>query len=341
MHIIFSESFDVSTNKVIDWLISYNQKYFRSNGYGDYSGNFNFGDLHNSLYISNNNSKILIKLSKDSYNNTISEIKSVWFRRPYTGVKDMVYDCDNIIGIIPKPILKKALNNHARIMKKTIFELISQRCKIVIGSFSITELNKFMTLIEAQRSGLCIPNTLVTNVYEDAVKFFTDNKCKIICKPLHEVVSFSIKETNETYTQFTKLIDNVNLIPENFDNTLFQEYVEKDFEIRTFFFKGKTHSMAILGNEYEESIVDFRAGIGKNLRMVPYKLNEVVDTKVNNLMRIIGLNMASIDLIKSSNGKIYFLEINPVGQYDFLSDNCNYHLDYEIAKEITNEKSNN
>lgn len=72
--------------------------------------------------------------------------------------------------------------------------------------------------------------------------------------------------------------------------------------------------------------------------MIPYLLKASEAQKIRNLMADIGLNMGSIDLIKARNGKFYFLEINPVGQYDFVSYHCNYHIHREIAKFLTDEK---
>jgi len=48
----------------------------------------------------------------------------------------------------------------------------------------------------------------------------------------------------------------------------------------------------------------------------------------------VGLNCASIDLIKSTNGKYYFLEINPVGQFGMVDFPCNYGLHKIVAEEL-------
>lgn len=55
-------------------------------------------------------------------------------------------------------------------------------------------------------------------------------------------------------------------------------------------------------------------------------------------MKDVGLNTGPIDLIRGLDDKYYFLEINPVGQYGFISKPCNYDIDYEIFNFLTNEK---
>lgn len=49
-------------------------------------------------------------------------------------------------------------------------------------------------------------------------------------------------------------------------------------------------------------------------------------------MKRIDLITGSIDIIKSTNGKYYFLEVNPVGQYLAPSFLCNYNLPKIIAE---------
>ncbi|MDO9254630.1 MAG: hypothetical protein Q7U54_03885 [Bacteroidales bacterium] len=58
-------------------------------------------------------------------------------------------------------------------------------------------------------------------------------------------------------------------------------------------------------------------------------------------MKKLKLNMGSIDIIKSIEGKYYFLEINPVGQYDFVSFHCNYNIHMEIAKYLSDGNTKN
>ena len=51
-------------------------------------------------------------------------------------------------------------------------------------------------------------------------------------------------------------------------------------------------------------------------------------------MRERGLNFGCIDMIYSQNNRYVFLEVNPVGQYDYVSQNCNYSIHEFIAKQL-------
>jgi glutathione synthase/RimK-type ligase-like ATP-grasp enzyme len=55
-------------------------------------------------------------------------------------------------------------------------------------------------------------------------------------------------------------------------------------------------------------------------------------------MKELQLDTGSIDMIKCTDGKYYFLEVNPVGQYDMISMPCNFHLSEIIASELIEKK---
>ncbi len=46
----------------------------------------------------------------------------------------------------------------------------------------------------------------------------------------------------------------------------------------------------------------------------------------------IGLNCGSIDMIRGTDGKYYFLEVNPNGQFGMVSSPCNLGL-YKLVAE--------
>ena len=70
-----------------------------------------------------------------------------------------------------------------------------------------------------------------------------------------------------------------------------------------------------------------------------FELPEDLNQKLILLMKRLNLMTGSIDMIKSTNGLYYFLEVNPIGQYGEISESLNYGLDEEIANFLI-EKSN-
>ena len=74
-------------------------------------------------------------------------------------------------------------------------------------------------------------------------------------------------------------------------------------------------------------------------RTAPYKLSPILDKKVKTLMDSLGLKTGSLDFVKTQNGRMVFLEVNPWGQYGMVSGPCNYYLDEKIAKYLINIKN--
>jgi glutathione synthase/RimK-type ligase-like ATP-grasp enzyme len=115
--------------------------------------------------------------------------------------------------------------------------------------------------------------------------------------------------------------------------SLFQKYIKKKYEIRSFFLGGNFFSMAVMSQSDQKTMIDFRNyNYEKPNRYVPYKLPKVLEKKLQSLMYELNLKTGSIDLIFTEEGKYIFLEVNPIGQFGMTSYPCNYYLESEIAK---------
>lgn len=124
-------------------------------------------------------------------------------------------------------------------------------------------------------------------------------------------------------------------IPDKFNYSLVQEYIDKKADIRVFYINGQIHATAIISQNDKQTKVDFRNyNKEKPNRIVPFNMPECEKVKLVKLMRIMDYESGSIDYALDKDNNLLFLEINPVGQYGFISEKCNLHLDKVIAKEI-------
>jgi ATP-GRASP peptide maturase of grasp-with-spasm system len=326
--IITSES-DFSTTKVIDWLRAFKQPYIIINEnilvelkyvYLENKSNIKF-----SLCIKN---KVNGKSSILNHKN----IKSVWYRRGnfaihYLPEKLFVSDSNEI-------------NNYFQAFYKEQNKLISQFLSVYISSnfkhvnkLEDNFLNKLDVLRLASECGLEIPYSLITS-YKNKINF----NSKYINKTLTGSVYFKFLNDNRYFSMTETLSnDKKKYIPESFPPSFFQSLIEKEFELRIFFINRTYYSMAIISQNDEQTKVDFRNyNDAKPNRFLPYKLPKEIIMKLNKLMRKININCGSIDIIIGKDGKYYFLEVNPVGQYDMTSGPCNYYLHYKIAEYLTN-----
>jgi len=210
-----------------------------------------------------------------------------------------------------------------------------------LNSFFDARVNKLISLEVAKKFGLKIPATIVTNSVSQIMDFLTEYP-KTIVKPIKmpgyyyyqgdEVISYS-QETN----LFTKeLLDEIRKEHTVFQPTQFQEYIEKEFEIRCFYLKGALYSMAIFSQKNEKTKIDFRNYDEDNPnRAVPFNLPEEVAGKIHKLMDYFDFDSGSIDIIYYM-GDYTFLEVNTGGIFEWLSKNCNYYIEKAICNYLIN-----
>lgn len=294
----------MSTNIVIDWLSYFQVDWFRIND-------------SDECEMSVIDSKTLIK-----FRNTIvdiDEIEVVWYRRGFISVGEFKR------SEIPQ------FNSYLSHNKNVLHEYLQYKLsdKRQINCFNKANVNKLIVNDIAKEIGLKIPESYINN------KLLTRKKYKkTITKPI--TPSFLGGINNIRIDSYTKILQKENI--KSFNTSLIQEYVEKKFEIRTFYLLGKCWSMAIISQTDSKTQVDFRRyNNDVPNRTVPFKLPESIEEMIGKLMKRISLESGSIDLLYSTDNIFYFLEVNPVGQFDMVSFPCNYHLEKEIALHLNNE----
>lgn len=306
--VIQSVTEDMSTSDVILWINHLNKELNITTNYDE----IEVTDL--KINLNNDNCQL------DIANTTINDKTSFWYRR------GMFYN-DNI-----------GINKIYNESYKTILKFLEDNfAKNQLNKFKDNKVYKLKMLYEAVNLGIKIPDTLATTNGEDVKKFISKNKI-IIAKSL-ENPFFKIPYKNHeiTLTTHTNYIteDSLTKVPQKFLPTLFQEYIEKQFEIRTFYLKGEFKSMVIFSQQNEKTKIDFRNyDYARPNRNVPFQLPKNLEKKLHKLMLKLNLDCGSFDIIYTPNGEYYFLEVNPIGQFQWVSSNCNYFLERMIAETL-------
>jgi ATP-GRASP peptide maturase of grasp-with-spasm system len=269
-----------------------------------------------------------LRLTNDNLNSKFfgtTKIKSFWYRRG-----DFAYN----LNLEQKSFseLGNYLSKEWKILRSTLHYVLNQQAKTLGSAQKEFSNNLLQDLFVAQSVNLDIPKFLVTTEKKEIIDFIVYIK-KVICKPLKSYPNFAIEGTFFS-SDGAFLVNEAHL--DNLDNqffpTLFQEYIEKEFEIRIFYLKGKCYSMAIFSQLDEKTKIDYRNyNRIKPNRNVPFKLPIDIENKICSFMKKAQLDTGSIDMIKSTDGRYVFLEVNPAGQFDWLSVNCNYYIEKKIA----------
>lgn len=255
------------------------------------------------------------RLYLESQRNTffIDEIGSVWYRRG--GIQFLRKAYEN-------PSIHIHMNEYQHWLEDYVMH--SLESKKHINKQRKSHVNKLLVLEEARKIGLEVPSFYLAENMDDVIIGETITKSitgNVIIESLHA------ESDGIMYTSVINERDN-----ESFLISFFQEKIEKDFEIRSFYLEGRIWSMAIFSQNDAQTKTDFRKyNTEKPDRNIRYKLPDHLEEKVIRLMEALDLNCGSLDFIMSGN-TYYFLEVNPVGQFGNLSFDCNYYLEKEIAE---------
>lgn len=322
--LIITTSGDQSTNDVIDWIEYFNYTPIRINTDELYTDT----DILLSLRYGINNEDY--KLQIRNVEITSNMIKSVWYRKFDIPNFNIIYE-----NLLDYGNLKKHLISEYFASMFSIFQIWSQNVP-TLGYRIVNQPSKMEMLMKAKKCGLDIPDTILTNTKNDLIEFF-HNYDQIITKAVRSGNLFYNSEKSRSGMIFTEVIDKTKLskVSNLFYYSLFQEALEKDYEIRVFYLAGKCYSMAIFSQLDEQTNVDFRMyNNSKENRVSPYSLPNSISDKITKFMNLMDLDTGSIDIIKTKDNRYVFLEVNPWGQYDMVSEPCNYNLSKKIAKHL-------
>lgn len=325
MVLILSDSNDVSTQEVTDWLLKWNVKFIRVCQ----------NDLIEINYVSISDQEmdfeIIIKYSNDNIKLKYSDITFYWYRRANFNIKWFRNDSAINNNFLNK--FRQYLVNEFITISEAIHFLL--KLKPHLGSIFDNDTNKLNNLIIARNCGLSIPNCIIGDNNTLTAQIL-DEKFNFITKAFRN--GFYSIEAGLILLGLTKKINKKDLLKE-FNYSFLQKQIFKKFDVRIFYINKIIYASAIFSQSDKQTKVDFR-NYNKTIpnRVTRIKLPINIEKKIINFMNIVGMKSGSIDLIYSTENKFYFLEVNPVGQFKQVSFPCNYSLEKVIAKTIYDEK---
>ncbi len=314
--LIQSERNDKSTDDVLPWLYYLDNNVVVNKFYDNYA--IESIDIEmsnkNSLKASINN----IEIENQNY---------IWYRR---GQLFTHFDNSGNYPNIQGKVHKETLDSIREFLEGNI--TVNN-----INTFKDNFINKLDMLYLAMSLDIKIPDVLVTGNSNKLLNFVTTNQ-RVITKPIkNPLINLSQGNVIVNFITSTKLLDIKDISLEKFDflPSFFQKYIEKKYEIRSFYLNGVFKSMAIFSQQNEKTKIDFRNYDHKKPnRCIPYLLPKKLENKLHKLMMQLDLNCGSFDIICTPNNEFYFLEVNPIGQFQRLSRHCNYYIERLIAQKM-------
>ena len=314
---LLSYNGDSNTNRLIEWLAYYKCDFVRVN--------IDDEDFRNiRVHIDRGHVATSLKLKNGSWFN-LSEFAYFYTRgkcfKKLPRVKNTT--------AMPTAVFNRYMQNEYDSLTKFFYAEVNRRS---VGIFYTDAHIKLSQLALAIEVGLPVCATLITNNRMDVQEQFGSN-C-LITKAIEDNVGTIYR--NRLVGQRVQRIDAYS-IEDEFFPSLFQPEVEKDFEVRTFYLAGRTYSIRFKAPNTES--VDMRDSYGV-MDYEAYVLDHSIQAKVKRLMDGLNLISGSLDFIVGKDGVTYFLEVNPNGQYDWVSQYGGYDLHKEIAQFLMHRNNN-
>lgn len=328
MLLIQTDASEISTDYVIHWLKHFGVPFCRINE-----------TCKIDLQDFDIQKSIVLQIHYLTLNTTttlnLSDVSSYWYRRGELKLNTIPATFQRTLDD-EENLIYANIGFYVREEQKKIPDLLNQlfEQKNGVGKFSDNRLiNKLYNLRVAHDLGINVPATSLCKHSQD-LRCFVEKHGEAIFKGINRTDFEALKDYS--FDNYTTLVDysfDFSMLSEAGAYTLVQEHIRKTTDLRIFYLDGKIFSTAIFSQNDPQTRIDFRRYNDENPnRIQPFKLPNVEEEKIHKLMEKLDYKTGSIDYIYSSDKRFVFLEINPIGQYDFICKRANLFLDREIAE---------
>lgn len=309
-HLIISSSIDFATDYICIELQKRKEQYLRINRdqFNQYKVCFNSFDKE--LTIENGASHYFIN---------DGTLKSVYFRAP-------VFIRSNKDYTVEQQVYRSQWS--AFIRNISVFDHAKW---INSPEKTFQAENKMLQLGIAKKIGMDVPKTVVSNYFSDSLA--NDfGSCHLYAVKALDTALFYDNNTEEEYFTYTQILTKEELLKESLQEApvFIQECISNKTDIRVTIIGEKLFASKIT-KDGKGIDGDWRHNPKETLQYSKCQLPRGLEIKIIKIMRALGLNFGGMDLAYS-NGKYYFIEVNPTGEWAWLMKPTGY----PISKEIVN-----
>jgi glutathione synthase/RimK-type ligase-like ATP-grasp enzyme len=180
----------------------------------------------------------------------------------------------------------------------------------------------------ASAQGMRVPRTLLTNDIELMRTFAVKNK-KIILK------CGALPGVNlEGYRLLTHLVNSSEITTQELEPSpcLFQEYIEKKFELRIHVIGDQIHACKIESQKSSHTQIDWRNYRISETPHFPFEVEESLAYACIAITKKLGLTVGILDIIITPEGEAVFLECNSQGHWLWIEELTKMPITQSIAK---------
>lgn len=182
----------------------------------------------------------------------------------------------------------------------------------------------------AQKIGLRVPDTLITNAPQAVRQFWEEHHGNIIYKQLRGVHE-KLVQTALVSERELALLENIRLAP-----VIFQECIAGVSDLR----------ITVIGHEIFPAMIksqdcltplDWRWDL--DVPMEKCTIPDALANQIHGLMQELGLLYGAIDMKMTKDGEYVFFEINPSGQFLFVEIQAGWPLSTTLARMLVEGKA--
>lgn len=188
--------------------------------------------------------------------------------------------------------------------------------------------NKVYQIALAQALGFAVPRTVFTNSVDAARRFAQDGR-RCLVKTFLPYLSPDLRQCHArevTLERLEALGPAIGQCP-----VILQDLVEPDHELRVMVVGDVVHAVRI--DARRDKHPDWRLESGADI-FSPMHLDPGLSRSLADLTAAFGLEFGCIDLVRGKDGNLYFLEINPAGQWLWLEERLGLPISAEIARRL-------
>ena len=186
-------------------------------------------------------------------------------------------------------------------------------------------------LVLAGQVGMQVPQTLITNS-ATAARAFAAEVGDVAVKPLAEPIVAEAGSATTVWTRRLGVKDMADLAGVETTAHLFQQWIDKRFEVRLMAVGHRVFSVAIHAGSQAAS-VDWRS----DYDALTYQVVDCpssVTAAVGAYLRAAGLVYGAFDFVVDRDGAWWFLECNAAGQWGWLAEECDLAIATALADEL-------
>ncbi len=313
--LLATERFDPTADCVIDYLSRRGVAYLRFN--------VDFYPAESTLTMEIANGQLEGRISADGRTVDLGEIKSAWYRslNPAGFPEDLA-------GAERKFAKVESQAALAGLAKISAWRWINLPESDRMAS------SKPAQLMTARAVGLDTPRTLISNDPHEIRDFYNVCGGRIIYKAFSQPLDLSPGEGIFAGMLTQEHLDSLPAV--RYTPGIFQEYVDKELELRITVVGGKIFPVAIHSQDDAQAKVDWRAHPNPSaLKHEPYPLPEGITERLFQLVRRFGLVYSAIDMVVAPDGRFVFLESNPSGQYGWIEAVTGLPITEALVDELT------